>query len=112
MQRVEDRGKGEAWDRAMTVGDSLAELLAAGLRRREGVQRADWERTAAGNLPFHTFLQGLTTKGLNRNDESFWLDPTALNIVDAILPSLYLHLMLQFDNRKEHVSEQTFFIND
>ncbi len=97
---MEETGRGDARDRPMNVGDSLAELLATGLRRRDGIQREDWERTGGGRLSLHTFLDGLHTPGLQRNEDSFWLESKALNIIDSILPSMYLHLMKKLDDEQ------------
>jgi len=83
------------------VTDSLAELLAAGLRKRDGIYRSDWQRAAGGGgLDFDTFLSGLVVAGLCQARDSFWLDELTLNIADSIVPLLYLHLMQKYTGNK------------
>jgi hypothetical protein len=98
MQAVEEKGEGSALDKPMKVTDSLAELLAAGLRKRDGIHRNDWERTAAGSFPFELFLDGLAVNGLCYRQDRFWLEECALNIADTIVPLVYLHMMEKLTN--------------
>ncbi len=90
---MEERGEGGAMDKVMPMADSLGELLAAGLRTRDGVHRADWDLTAAGSIPFEKFLEGLNVTGLCKRGDHFFLDENALNIADSIVPLLYCHLL-------------------
>jgi hypothetical protein len=98
MQAVEEKGEGNAVDKSMKVADSLAELLAAGLRKRDGIHKNDWERTAEDCLPFELFLDGLAVNGLCLGEDRVWLQETALNIADTIVPLLYLHMLDKIKN--------------
>ena len=86
----------------MLVTDSLGELLAAGLRKHDGIHRSDWERAAGGSLDFDTFLKGLAVGGLCRLTDSFWLDETTLNIADLVVPQLYLQMMQKFEKNRQN----------
>jgi hypothetical protein len=104
MQAVEELGHGSAHDQIMNVDDSLAELLATGLGRRDGIHQLDWERTAGGVISMESFLEGLCIDGLKRQTESFQLEESTLNILDSILPFLYLHLMNKLYNNKKKIN--------
>jgi len=96
MDAVERKGVGVGRIQCQDTGEALKELLATGLRTREGVRKDDWERLAAGGIHMEGFVEGVVGGG-NREEiiwdgESLRLSHEKIDLVDNIVPYLFNHL--------------------
>jgi len=112
-QQVKSIGHGVAKDKILDREHLLAELIATGLRRREGISASDWDTLSDGALSFHQFIQYLTSynngtslsthplpsstqitgsgefKGVVWSESWIRLTPKYLNVADLVILNVY-----------------------
>lgn len=94
MVEVERKGHGVRVDKVMNAKESLAELLASGLRRDSGISRENWEKASKGFVEMEDFYRVMEHQGLGMvmSNESLRLEREKIVLVDHILPYLMVAL--------------------
>ena len=94
MVEVERRGHGVRVDKALKVKESLAELLASGLRREVGIKEEDWNLVSEGLVDMKTFFMSLEHEGhgLEFREGSLKIGSEKIALLDHILPYLMVAL--------------------
>ena len=89
MSEVERGGHGVRQERDLQLREGLKELLATGLRTRDGVSTADWDRLCQGELSLESLYQITQNLGLQVYDGGVRLEEEKISIVDNILPYVF-----------------------
>merc|ERR1712098_102543 len=93
MAEVERRGNGVRVDKVLGVKESLAELIASGLRREEGISAEEWSSLSEGLIDFDKFcLEVKDTVGLLNFKGRLRVSKDKIAVLDHILPYLLVAL--------------------
>ena len=92
MAAVEARGEGVASEREVGVREALGELIATGLRRREGVEARVWKEVVGGRLDMGEFMVKAARHGVEvvgeGEKERMVVGWEGINVLDSTLPYL------------------------
>ena len=91
MAEVEKGGHGVRLERDIDMREALKELLATGLRTRDGVSASDWTRVCDGQLRLESLFNLVNNKnlGLETSGGSMRLREDKISVLDSILPYVF-----------------------
>jgi len=95
MLEVERRGHGVRVDRVIGLKESLAELLASGLRRERGIEEEEWDKVCEGMVNLNQFFLTVPEEdrlGLELSGGRLRLAREQIAVLDHVLPYLMVAL--------------------
>jgi len=88
LSSVENKGHGEILARKVDVKESVAELIATGLRRKNGISSKAWREASGDSLNVDEFIEAGERYGIVTANDSIMLSAENVSILDSILPYL------------------------